>query len=168
MAQCLARSQTFSQFIRPSSLLSYTSKSNSWKAMIGKGLNAMPALLKFLVLLALFLSVHHANAFISLTSVAQIKCRSIIWLVYSNQLVIQGMNQVANQFTNQPNKWIWMMCFLLNSDSLKGSSVKVITYLWMICFGFTWKPYAANLPRGDLKSLIVKIACLAIVCSFRT
>jgi hypothetical protein len=39
--------------------------------MIGKGLNAMPALLKFLVLLALFLSVHHANAFISLTSVAQ-------------------------------------------------------------------------------------------------
>jgi hypothetical protein len=71
MAQCLARSQTFSQFIRPSSLLSYTSKSNSWKAMIGKGLNAMPALLKFLVLLVLFLSVHHANAFISLTSVAQ-------------------------------------------------------------------------------------------------
>jgi hypothetical protein len=57
---------------------------------------------------------------------------------------------------------------LLNSDSLKGSSVKVITYLWMICFGFTWKPYAANLPRGDLKSLIVRIACLAIVCSFRT
>lgn len=57
---------------------------------------------------------------------------------------------------------------VLNSDSLKGSSVKVITYLWMICFGFTWKPYAANLPRGDLKSLIVKIACLAIVCSFRT
>jgi hypothetical protein len=58
--------------------------------------------------------------------------------------------------------------YLLNSDSLKGSSVKVITYLWMVCFGFTWKPYAANLPRGDLKLLIAKIACLAIVCSFRT
>ena len=29
MAQCLARSQTFSQFIRPSSLLSYTSKSKT-------------------------------------------------------------------------------------------------------------------------------------------
>ena len=39
---------------------------------------------------------------------------AIIWLVYSNQLVIQGMNQVANQFTNQPNKWIWMMCFQTN------------------------------------------------------
>ncbi len=29
MAQCLARSQTFSQFIRPSSLLRYTSKSKT-------------------------------------------------------------------------------------------------------------------------------------------
>jgi hypothetical protein len=41
-----------------------------WKAMIIKGMNAMPALSKFLVLLALVLSASHANAFTSLSSVA--------------------------------------------------------------------------------------------------
>jgi hypothetical protein len=41
-----------------------------WKAMIIKGMNAMPALSKFLVLLALFLSASHSNAFTSLSSVA--------------------------------------------------------------------------------------------------
>jgi hypothetical protein len=35
-----------------------------------KGLNAMPALLKFLVRLAIFLSASHTNAFTSLSSVA--------------------------------------------------------------------------------------------------
>ena len=24
---------------------------------------------------------------------------------------VQQMNQVANRFTNQPNEWIWMLCF---------------------------------------------------------
>jgi hypothetical protein len=38
--------------------------------MISKGLNAMPALLKFLVLLALVLSASHANEFTSLSLVA--------------------------------------------------------------------------------------------------
>jgi hypothetical protein len=38
--------------------------------MIIKGMNAMPALSKFLVLLALFLSASHSNAFTSLSSVA--------------------------------------------------------------------------------------------------
>jgi hypothetical protein len=77
MAQCLASSsQTFSQFIRPMSLLSYTSKlkltafKKNIKALKRKGMNAMPALLKFLVLLAIFLSARHANAFTSLSSVA--------------------------------------------------------------------------------------------------
>jgi hypothetical protein len=41
-----------------------------WKAMISKGLNAMLALSKFLVLLVLFFSASHANAFTSLSSVA--------------------------------------------------------------------------------------------------
>jgi hypothetical protein len=49
-----------------------------WKAMISKGLNAMPALSKFLVLLALFLSASLANAFTSLSSVAGNQVGSII------------------------------------------------------------------------------------------
>ena len=40
--------------------------------MIIKGMNAMPALSKFLVLLALFLSASYSNAFISLSSVAHL------------------------------------------------------------------------------------------------
>jgi hypothetical protein len=78
MAQCHASSQTFSQFIRPSSLLSYTSKTDyvlniyqtSIEALKRKELNAMTALSKFLVLLALFLLASHANAFPSLSLVA--------------------------------------------------------------------------------------------------
>jgi hypothetical protein len=42
----------------------------SFEAMNRKGLNAMPALLKFLVLIALFLSASNANAFTSLSPVA--------------------------------------------------------------------------------------------------
>jgi hypothetical protein len=41
-----------------------------WKAMISKGLNAMSALSKFLVLLSLVLLASHANAFTSLSLVA--------------------------------------------------------------------------------------------------
>ena len=41
----------------------------------------------------------------------EIKFGSIIWLDYSNQWAIQWMNQVANRFANQPNKWIWILCF---------------------------------------------------------
>jgi hypothetical protein len=59
------------------SLLSYTSKSNTdcikkklIEALKRKGLNAMTALSKFLVLLALFLLASHANAFISVSLVA--------------------------------------------------------------------------------------------------
>jgi hypothetical protein len=61
--------------------------------MIIKGMNAMPALSKFLVLLALFLSASHSNAFTSLSSIA------------GNQV------RVNHRFKNQPNEWIWMMCF---------------------------------------------------------
>jgi hypothetical protein len=41
-----------------------------WKAMISKGLNAMPALLKILVLLAIFLLANSADAFMNLSSAA--------------------------------------------------------------------------------------------------
>jgi hypothetical protein len=43
--------------------------------MNSKGMNAMPALWKFLVLLALVLSASHANAFTSLSSVAENQVR---------------------------------------------------------------------------------------------
>jgi hypothetical protein len=76
-AKCLATKQSkFPQFIRPMSLLSNTSKTktdciflkyllnSNWR----KEMNAMPALLKYLVLIALFLSASNANAFLSLSS----------------------------------------------------------------------------------------------------
>ena len=76
-----------------------------------KGLNAMPALLKFLVPLAIFfqqvIQMHsHVSARL------EIKFGSIIWLGFNNQWAIQWMNQVANRFTNQPNDWDRMHCFL--------------------------------------------------------
>jgi hypothetical protein len=58
------------------SLLSYTSKSKLTafkifiEALKRKGMNAMPALLKFLVLLPIFLSASDANAFTSPTPIA--------------------------------------------------------------------------------------------------
>ncbi len=64
--------------------------------------------------------------------------------------------------------WMISMKNVLNSDRLKGCSVKVITYLWVICFSLLEQTFAANPPGGDLKSLIAKLAWLAIVCSFRT
>jgi hypothetical protein len=71
----------------------------------------MTALSKFLVLLALFLSVSYASAFTSLSLVAG----NQVWVNYLNQLQQpmsdQKMNQVMNQLTNQPNKWIWMQSF---------------------------------------------------------
>jgi hypothetical protein len=47
----------------------------SFEAMKRKRLNAMPALLKFLVLLIIFLSASHSNAFVSLSSVAENQVR---------------------------------------------------------------------------------------------
>jgi hypothetical protein len=58
-----------------------------WKAMISKGLNAMQALLKFLVLLALFQLASHADAFASLSSVAgnQVWVNKINWFTAINE-----------------------------------------------------------------------------------
>ncbi len=71
----------------------------------------MTALSKLLVLIAIFLSASHANAFTSMSSVAGIKVRKSIGFNLKNQLMIQQMNQVANKLANQPNKWIWMQSF---------------------------------------------------------
>ena len=85
-----------------------------------KGLNAMPALLKFLLLLAPFLLASHSNAFISLSLVAG----NHVWVNHFTQLQ-QPMrdptkNQAANQFANQPNDWDMMHCFLLTFHQKVG------------------------------------------------
>ncbi len=104
MAQCLAHSQTFSQFIRPSSLL--VTQANQkltaflniiWKAMITKGLNAMSALSNFIVLLALVLSVRHANAFTSLRWVAGNQVR-----IYHLTRLQQPMSNPTNEPSREP------------------------------------------------------------------
>jgi hypothetical protein len=66
-----------------------------WKAMIIKGMNAMPALSKFLVLLALFLLASHSNAFTSLSSVA------------GNQVGVNHLTQLHQPMsdpTNEPSR----------------------------------------------------------------
>jgi hypothetical protein len=96
-AECLASSsQASSQFIRPDSnesleilripVLHLVTQANnliafeniywaSFEAMKRKRLNAMPALLKFLVLLAIFLSASYSHAFTSMSPVAEIQAR---------------------------------------------------------------------------------------------
>jgi hypothetical protein len=63
--------------------------------MISKGLNAMPALSKFLVLLALVLLASHANVFTSLSSVA------------GNQVLINHLTRLKQPIsdpTNEPSR----------------------------------------------------------------
>ena len=57
-----------------------------------KRINAMPALLKFLVLLALVLSASHANAFTSLSSVA------------GNQVRVNHLTQLQQPMSNPKNE----------------------------------------------------------------
>jgi hypothetical protein len=66
-----------------------------WKAIISKGWNAMAALSKFLVLLALFLLASQANAFASLGSVAG----NQVWV---NQLF--HLQQPMSDTTNEPSR----------------------------------------------------------------
>jgi hypothetical protein len=72
----------------------------------------MTALSKFLVLLAIFFSASHANAFTSLSSVAG----NQVWVNYLIQLQ-QPISDPTNEpsckpiFSNKPNKWIWMQSF---------------------------------------------------------
>jgi hypothetical protein len=60
--------------------------------MIIKGMNAMPALSKFLVLLAIFLSASHSNAFTSLSSVA------------GNQVRVNNLTQLQQSMSDPTNK----------------------------------------------------------------
>jgi hypothetical protein len=72
-----------------------------WKAMNSKGMNAIPALPKFLVLLALVLLASHANAFTSLSSVAGNQVR-INHLTRLQQSISDPMNEPISR-TNQTN-----------------------------------------------------------------
>ena len=60
--------------------------------MISKGLNAMPALLKFLVLLALIVSASHANEFTSLS------------LVAGDQVQVNYLTQLQQPISNPTNE----------------------------------------------------------------
>ena len=66
-----------------------------WKAIISKGLHEIPALLKFLVLLTLFLLESHANAFTSLSSVAG----NQVWINHLTRL-----QQSISDSTNEPSR----------------------------------------------------------------
>jgi hypothetical protein len=80
------------------------------EALKRKRLNAMTALLKFLVLLALFLLASHANVFTSLSSVAgnQIRVNHLIRLQ-------QPMSNLASEPSCKP------ICKLPNNLSQKKS-----------------------------------------------
>jgi hypothetical protein len=60
--------------------------------MIIKGMNAMPALSKFLVLLTLFLSASYSNAFLSLSSVA------------GNQVRVNHLTRLQQPMSNPTNE----------------------------------------------------------------
>jgi hypothetical protein len=94
----------------------------------------MPALSKFLVLLALFLLASRVHAFTSLSSVAGDQIRINHLPGYSNKRAFQQVNQVANQRANQPMiKWLmikqliedWngMLSFLISFHQNKESIV---------------------------------------------
>jgi hypothetical protein len=71
--------------------------------MNSKGMNAIPALPKFLVLLALILSASHANAFSSLSSVAGNQVR-INHLTRLQQSISNPTNEPSLEPIRKPNK----------------------------------------------------------------
>jgi hypothetical protein len=62
-------------------------------------MNAMPALLKFLVLIAIFLSASHANAFTSLSPVAGNQVQVKQWFQF-----VEPISKPTNEPTGEPTK----------------------------------------------------------------
>ena len=127
---CLASSsQKFSQFIRPSSSLSYTSKTDCvLKIFIGHhskqwtGKNWMQCRFfwsSWCLWQSFFRQVMHMHSQVW-AQLLEIKLGWIIWFDLRNQWAIQRMNQVANLFANQPNDWDRMHCFLLTFHQKVG------------------------------------------------
>ncbi len=114
MAQCLARSQPFSQFIRPMSLLSYTSKSKTdcvfkyyLESNYQQRIECNASSFEILVLLALFLLVSHTNAFTSLSSVAgnQVEVNHLTWL---QQPIRDSTNEASRISIRKETKRIYL------------------------------------------------------------
>ena len=79
----------------------------------------MPALLKFLVLLALFLSASNANAFTSLSSVAgkQVRVNHLTWL---HQAMSDPTNEPSHEPIREPTKRLGHDALLPVNLSSKG------------------------------------------------
>ena len=81
-----------------------------------KGLNAMPALLKLLVLLAPFLSASHSNAFTSLSSVAGNQVR-VNHLTRLQQPMSDSTNEPSCEPISEPTKRMDLDAVLPNNLS---------------------------------------------------
>jgi hypothetical protein len=68
-------------------------------------MNTMPDLLKFLVLIAIFLSASNANAFPSLSSVVRNQVR-VNHLIYFQQPMSDPKNEPSHEPTHEPTKRI--------------------------------------------------------------
>jgi hypothetical protein len=90
--------------------------------MIIKILNAMPALLKFLVLLAIFLSASHSNAFVSLSSAAGNQVR-VNHLTRLQQPMSDPTNEPSREPISKPTKRIDLDAVLPNNLSSKKTRV---------------------------------------------
>jgi hypothetical protein len=86
--------------------------------MIIKGMNAMPALSKFLVLFALFLSASHSNAFTSLSSVAGNQVR-VNHLTRLQQPMSDPTNEPSREPIREPTKRLGQDALLPGNLSLK-------------------------------------------------
>jgi hypothetical protein len=74
----------------------------SFEAMSRKGLNAMPALLKFLVPLAIFFSAGHLNAFTS--SASHLNAFTSLSWVAGNQVPVNHLTQLHQPMSNAMNE----------------------------------------------------------------
>ena len=90
--------------------------------MNSKGLNAMPALSKFLVLLALVLSASHANAFTSLGWVAGNQVR-INHLTRVQQPMSYPTNEPSREPIREPTKRMDLDAVLPNNLSQINNAV---------------------------------------------
>ncbi len=90
--------------------------------MNSKGLNSMPALSKFLVLLALVLLASHANAFTSLSSVAGNQVR-INHLTQLQQPISDPMNEPSCELIREPTKRMDLDAVLPNNLSQINNAV---------------------------------------------
>ncbi len=90
--------------------------------MNSKGMNAMPALSKFLVLLALVLSASHANAFTSLGWVAGNQVR-INHLTRVQQPMSYPTNEPSREPIREPTKRVDLNALLPNNLSQINNAV---------------------------------------------